>query len=210
MPEYAIELDDIRAGYDDRLVFDGLSARFPASTVTAVTGANGAGKSTLLAVIAGVQPLRGGAVRRASTRIAFVPQRSAVTDRLPVTVADVVGMGRWAGGRFFGRSTATDRMIVAESIRALGLDGLERRSLSSLSGGQRQRAIVAQGLAQRADILLLDEPTVGLDEEAHELIGDAIAGAAARGACVIHATHDMRSITSADAAFVVSPAKVSS
>ena len=210
MPEYPVELDTISAGYDDRLVLDGLSARFAASTTTAVTGANGAGKSTLLAVIAGVQQVRGGVVRRASTRIAFVPQRSAVTDRLPVTVAEVVAMGRWAGGRFFGRLSERDRMLVAESIAALGLTGLERRSLSTLSGGQRQRAFVAQGLAQRADILLLDEPTVGLDAEARELIGRAIASAAARGACVIHATHDAESIDAADAVLALGAAKVSS
>jgi zinc/manganese transport system ATP-binding protein len=159
--------------------------------LTLLLGANGSGKSTLLSVIAGVHPLTGGRIERAKgLTVGFVPQRSAVSDRLPLSVREVVSMGRW-GSRWSGpASRRIDRSIVDESMEALAIAGLARRSLAALSGGQRQRAFVAQGIARRADLLLLDEPTAGVDARAQGLIRAAVAGEVARGAAVVEATHD--------------------
>jgi zinc/manganese transport system ATP-binding protein len=175
----------------------GVSLELRGGEVLALTGHNGSGKSTLLSVIAGTLPPLSGAVDR-GRRVAFVVQRSDVPDALPLTVRDTVRMGRWAQRGAWRRLTRDDHAIVAQSIRALGLDGLERRPLAGLSGGQRQRALVAQGLAQRAGVLLLDEPTVGLDDEARTLIDAAISGEAWRGVAVVHATHDAEVIRRAD------------
>ena len=193
-----IELRAVSVKHHDIDALVDVSASIAPAAVTALAGANGSGKSTLLAVIAGVQEHRGAVLRERSHRVAFVVQRSAVPSTLPVTVRDVVSMGRWSERGPWRPLTRADRAIVTDSIRALGLDGLEHRPLHALSGGQRQRALVAQGLAQRADVLLLDEPTVGLDDEAQHLIGLAIAAEAERGVTVVHATHDPAVIAAAD------------
>jgi len=188
---------DIHVRHGEVHALRGVSIELRGGEVLALAGHNGSGKSTLLSVLAGTLAPDSGRVRRGS-RTAFVVQRSEVPDALPLTVRDVVQMGRWAQRGAWRRLSRDDHAIVAESIGALGLGGLERRPLASLSGGQRQRALVAQGLAQRAGILLLDEPTVGLDDEAHDLISAAIAREAARGVAVVHATHDAGAIRLAD------------
>jgi zinc/manganese transport system ATP-binding protein len=189
-PEPAIRLSDVSVRYDEHIALDAVSVEFRSGEVTALSGSNGSGKSTLLGAIAGTVPLANGTVAVESPRVAYVVQRSSVPDHLPLTVRQAVQMGHWAHRGVWGRLTRDDRDITSASIAALGLDGLERRALGSLSGGQRQRVFVAQGLAQRADILLLDEPTIGLDETANELITLAIAAEAERGVAVVHATHD--------------------
>jgi zinc/manganese transport system ATP-binding protein len=193
-----IELQNISVDHGGIRALNSVSVSIAAGEITALAGQNGSGKSTLLGVIAGTQAHRGSAVRRPGARIAFVVQRSAVPQTLPLTVRDVVSMGRWALRAPWRPLTRTDREIVADSVAALGLQALERRPLHELSGGQRQRALVAQGLAQRAEILLLDEPAAALDDEARVLIDAAIAREARRGVAVVHVTHDQAVIAAAD------------
>ena len=184
-----VQLDDVSVELGGVDVLGGITLRVHPGEKIALAGRNGSGKSTLLGVMAGTQRHRRGIVHRRG-RAAFVVQRSAVPNMLPVTVRDAVTMGRWAVRGAWRRLTPNDQSIVSSCIEALGLVGLEGRPLGELSGGQRQRALVAQGLAQNADILLLDEPAAGLDDRARELIGLAIDAEIARGAAVVHATHD--------------------
>ena len=211
-----VRLHDVTVMYDDRVSLDDVTVEFTGGQMTALAGSNGSGKSTLLGAIAGVVPLSAGTVDVGvdvdgdvgvegdvevgvdGARVAYVAQRSSVPDHLPLSVRQVVEMGRWSQRGAWRRLTREDRDIVAGSIAAVGLEGLERRPLGALSGGQRQRALVAQGLAQRAQVLLLDEPTVGLDSEACELIALALAAETRRGTTVIHATHDTDVIAAAD------------
>ncbi|MEU6644505.1 zinc ABC transporter ATP-binding protein AztA [Saccharomonospora sp. NPDC046836] len=194
-----VRIDALSAGYAGRVVLHGISARLPSASITAIAGPNGSGKSTLLGAVAGVVPPGSGSVvLPGGTRPAFVVQRSAVSDRLPITVRETVAMGRWAHSGPWRRLSEEDHVIVADALARLGIADLARRRLGSLSGGQRQRALVAQGLAQRADVLLLDEPTTGLDGPAREAITDALAGEAARGAAVVHVTHDLAEADRAD------------
>ncbi|MEV0778992.1 zinc ABC transporter ATP-binding protein AztA [Streptomyces sp. NPDC050433] len=185
-------LDEVSAGYTNRSVLRRLTARVPAFTTTAVVGPNGSGKSTLLGVMAGVIPVTAGTVEhRTDRRAAFVVQRSRVADVLPMTVRDTVAMGRWERRGLWRRLSPQDREVVEASMDRLGIGPLADRQLGELSGGQRQRALVAQGLAQEADLLLLDEPTTGLDTAAQRLIADVLAGATAAGVTVVQATHDL-------------------
>ena len=194
-----ITLRQIRVAHGATVALDGVSATIPAGRVTALAGANGSGKSTLLGVLAGIQPWQSGErMAAAAGRIALVLQRSAAPDTLPLTVLETVSMGRWAHRGLWRPLSGADRDIIATSIEALGLTGLERRSLGELSGGQRQRALVAQGLAQRAEVLLLDEPAAGLDGDALLLIDRAIRAEADRGVAVVCATHDPEVIRRAD------------
>lgn len=186
-----VRLSSVDAAHDGVFALHGVDLTLERGSHTLLVGPNGSGKSTLLSVLAGVHPLTAGTVDRArGVAIGVVVQRSAVPDRLPVTVRDVVSMGRWANrplGLPLGRA---DRAIVDECLEALDIADLARRPLSRLSGGQRQRALVAQGLARRADLLLLDEPTSGVDAQAQQLIRRAVSLELARGATVVEATHD--------------------
>lgn len=191
------------------LALDEVDARLPAAATTALTGANGSGKSTLLDVLAGVLPLTGGRVSGlGSASIAYVPQHSAVTDDLPITVGETVAMGRWRDRGLLRRLRASDRAVVVESAERMGLGALLSAPLSRLSGGQRQRVLVAQGLACRADVLLVDEPTASVDQVTREALLDALDSEAARGAIVVHATHDRLAIERSHAVLALEAGRV--
>ncbi|WP_199429642.1 zinc ABC transporter ATP-binding protein AztA [Qaidamihabitans albus] len=187
-----VAIHDLTVRYGRHEVLRGLTARVPASAATAVVGPNGSGKSTLLGAIAGVvTPASGSVARHGTGRPAFVVQRSTVADALPITVRQTVAMGRWAHRGPWRRLTRKDRSVVEDTMARLGILDLAERQLGALSGGQRQRALVAQGLAQESDLLLLDEPAAGLDMTARRHIAEALADATARGVTVVHATHHL-------------------
>jgi zinc/manganese transport system ATP-binding protein len=192
------------AGYPGRPVLRQLTAEIPALAVTALVGPNGSGKSTLLGVLAGVIRPTSGDLRRDGERPpAFVPQRGAVADALPLTVRQAVEMGRWGERGPWRGLNRRDRLIVDSALGRLGIGDLAPRQLGELSGGQRQRALIAQGLAQQSDLLLLDEPTTGLDPEARELITALLTELVADGVTVVQATHDLEAARSAEACLLL-------
>ncbi|KQQ52206.1 hypothetical protein ASF68_07495 [Plantibacter sp. Leaf314] len=196
-----IRLRQVTAEYDGQRVLHRISAELRSGAITVVTGANGAGKSTLLAVLAGLhQPITGEVDGLAGRSLAYVPQRSAVPEHFPVTARDVASMGRWPALRHrWARLDARDRRLVDTSLDRLDVLPLAPRSFGELSGGQRQRVLVAQALAREADVLLLDEPTVGLDLAAGRAIRAVLRAEAERGATVVEVTHDPLAVTDADA-----------
>jgi zinc/manganese transport system ATP-binding protein len=195
----SIELTGVCARHGAATVLHDVTASIPAGQITAVTGHNGSGKSTLLGVLAGAHPPSSGTLRRRhSGRVALVVQRSEVPDALPVTVRQTVAMGRWAHRGAWRPLTRNDRSIVENCMDRLGVTGLAGRRLSTLSGGQRQRVLLAQGLAQRSDLLLLDEPATGLDAEAKDRIAALLAEERARGVTVVLATQDPEDAATAD------------
>lgn len=191
-------LDDVWLDHQGVDALCGVSVTVPANTITAVAGPNGSGKSTLLGVMAGLLKPRSGAVNRPSGTTALVVQRSAVSDRMPLTVRDVITMGRWANAGFWRPLRSADRTIIEETMERVGLASYGNRSLHTLSGGQRQRAFLGQGLAQGADLLLLDEPTSGLDAESQERIAAILLAEKERGATVICVSHDQAALAEAD------------
>ncbi|MEU2194807.1 zinc ABC transporter ATP-binding protein AztA [Streptomyces fimicarius] len=196
--QWQVRLDAVAAGYPGRVVMEQFTAHVPAFTTTAVVGPNGSGKSTLLGVVAGVIRATAGRVEhRTDRRVAYVAQRSAASDVLPMTVRDAVAMGRWERRGLWRRLSRRDRAVVEASMTRLGVDSLAHRQLGELSGGQRQRALVAQGLAQEADLLLLDEPATGLDATAQRLIADVLAEVTQEGVTVVQATHDLEAARAA-------------
>lgn len=194
-----VTMRGLTAGYRRRMVLHEVTAHVPGAAVTAVVGRNGSGKSTLLGVLAGVIRPAAGSVERASgRRPGIVVQRSAVSDALPITVRETVAMGRWAHRGPWRRLSKADWAVVDACLARLDLLDLAGRPLGELSGGQRQRALVAQGLAQEPDLLLLDEPATGLDLAAQRLIADVMTELAATGVTVVHATHHLEAAARAD------------
>ncbi|WP_395575235.1 zinc ABC transporter ATP-binding protein AztA [Streptomyces sp. BK79] len=204
-----VRFDDLDAGYPGRPVLRQLSAHIPSLAMTALVGPNGSGKSTLLGVLAGVIDATSGRLLYARGRPpAFVPQRGAVGDALPLTARQTVEMGRWEERGPWRRLTRQDRAVVDSAMERLGVAGLAARQLGELSGGQRQRVLIAQGLAQQSDLLLLDEPTTGLDPEARERITALLTDLVADGTTVVQATHDLEAARSADACLLLSEGRL--
>ncbi|NRG41002.1 metal ABC transporter ATP-binding protein [Rathayibacter sp. VKM Ac-2835] len=196
-PSPRVALRGIGVDFGGRTALDGVDLDLPPGSLAVVAGPNGAGKSTLLEVIAGTrQPTRG--ERSVSPAIAFVPQRTAVSDRLPVTVRDVVTVGVWGRTGRWRRVGAELRAVVAAAMERLEISALAGEAFAVLSGGQRQRTLLAQGLARGADLLLLDEPTTGLDAASAERIREILRAEAERGVTVVCVSHDPAVIALAD------------
>ncbi|MBG0851359.1 metal ABC transporter ATP-binding protein [Streptomyces spinoverrucosus] len=206
---HRIRFAGLDAGYPGRPVLRQLTADIPALAMTALVGPNGSGKSTLLGVLAGVIETTAGQLRYSQGHPpAFVPQRGAVGDALPLTVRQTVEMGRWGERGLWRRLTRHDRTLVDSAMDRLGVADLSARQLGELSGGQRQRVLIAQGLAQQSDLLLLDEPTTGLDPEARERIAALLAELVADGTTVVQATHDLEAARTADACLLLSDGRL--
>lgn len=202
----AVSLSGIRVAYDGREVLAGATAEMHSGDLTVIVGANGAGKSTLLEVIAGTTPVAAG-TRAVDGALAFVPQRAAIPPRLPVTVHDVVAVGVWGRIGMWRRGGAELRMRVSAALDRLGIADLARRPFGELSGGQQQRALLAQGLARGADVLLLDEPTTGLDRDSSARILEVLRAEAAAGAAVVCVSHDPAVIDAADRVIRIADAR---
>lgn len=172
-----------------------VSLEVPSGHSMAVLGPNGAGKSTLFEAAIGLVAPSAGSIELHSRRIAYVPQHLDVDPTFPVTAGDVVRMGRYGDLGWFGRAGARDRALVADALEALGIEALERRRFGSLSGGERQRALLAQAVAQDAEIVLLDEPLTGVDAPTQEAIRSLLGRWRDAGRTVIVATHDLASAT---------------
>ncbi|MFD8178381.1 zinc ABC transporter ATP-binding protein AztA [Streptomyces sp. NPDC059709] len=203
-PHRHIRITDLDAGYPGRPVIRQLTVDIPALAMTTLVGPNGSGKSTLLGVLAGVITPTSGRLRYAQGRPpAFVPQRGAVGDALPLTARQTVEMGRWGERGLWRRPSRHDREVVDSAMARLGVADLAARQLGELSGGQRQRVLIAQGLAQQSDLLLLDEPTTGLDPGSRERITVLLTDLVADGTTVVQATHDLEAARAADACLLL-------
>ena len=188
-----------RGGHD---VLAAATFTIPSGAVTALIGPNGAGKTTLLHALAGLLAPRSGRLEVPAGHrpggVASGLQSTTVSRRLPLTVREVVTMGRYAGAGLLRRLTAEDRAAVDHALDVLDLGPLARRPLHELSGGQRQRTFVAQGLAQGAEVLLLDEPITGLDLVSRQNILEAITAERSAGRAVVVSTHDLGDAARAD------------
>jgi iron complex transport system ATP-binding protein len=194
---------DVVLAYGAKVALDSSSFEVPAGSLTVLIGPNGSGKSTMLSAFAGlVVPVRGRIEFTGSegTRpsISYVLQATKVNEGLPVTTREVVSMGRYPQKRPLQRLGRHDRDAVDTAMGLMGLDDLAHRHLRELSGGQRQRVLVAQGLAQEHDILLLDEPLTGLDMPSAERIDAIIHDEQSKGRTVVVSTHDLAEARVAD------------
>ncbi len=189
--------EHVSVQYDGRLALEDISFHLHTGERVAVVGPNGAGKSTLFKVIAGVlSPLSGtldiyGEGPDGHICIGYVPQHSQVDRNFPVTVADVVMMGRVGKLGLLHWPGKSDWKLVRQALQDVGLSELAGRQIGELSGGQQQRMFIARALAQEAELLLMDEPLTGLDLNSQQAIFDILDELRGRNVTVMIATHDL-------------------
>jgi manganese/zinc/iron transport system ATP- binding protein len=198
----ALELRRLTVSYSARPVLWDVDAAFPAGAMSAIVGPNGSGKSTLLRAAMGLVPadagqatILGHPARAAMRRVAYVPQREAVDWDFPITVREVVEMGRYPSVGWIRRLRRLDREIVADCLGRVGMTAFADRQIGALSGGQRQRVFVARALAQQAEVLVLDEPFAGIDARTEAALLELFAGLRDReGRSLIVVHHDLQTV----------------
>ena len=193
-----ISADHLCVGYGKHPVVEGVMLDMHPGELLVLIGTNGSGKSTLLKTLAGlINPVHGDLhvlgqhAGQLPTRVAYLPQHPVSSHTLPLQVRDVVTMGRFAHLGLFKRTSSSDRTIVSSAMQRTGIDEQASKPIRDLSGGQQQRTHLAQVLAREAEILLLDEPTAGLDINGRKLVAELIAAERARGVTVVMATHEL-------------------
>ncbi|MGH9136402.1 MAG: metal ABC transporter ATP-binding protein, partial [Acidimicrobiales bacterium] len=160
-----------------------------------IVGPSGAGKTTVLRAVLGTVSLRSGRIeRRPGLRLGYVPQVETVDWHFPVTVAEVVLMARVATGRRWPWAGRDERRAVDDVLERLGLGGLGGRHIRELSGGQQQRVFLARALALRPDLLLLDEPTAGVDVRTRHDVLHLLGDINADGVAMVLTTHDLNGV----------------
>jgi zinc transport system ATP-binding protein len=176
----AVELRDVDFSYGHaEPVLRGVDLAIEEGEFVAIAGPNGGGKTTLVRLVLGLErPTRGTALlfgepaQRFSRRetLGYLAQRSQVGVDAPATVFEVVAAGRVSRKQFLGPLRASDKAVVEEAIERVGLGSLARMPITKLSGGQQQRAFIAKALARDPSLLVLDEPTTGVDVESQEAL----------------------------------------
>ncbi len=200
MSEPVVEVSRAVVGYGGRPVLDDVSLSVAAGEVVAVLGANGSGKSTLIRAALGLVPLQAGSAQLFGTplrrfhgwrRIGYVPQRVGAGSGVPATVREVVAAGRLARRGFLRPARTTDRAAVAAALTAVDLADRSDDPVSTLSGGQQQRTLIARALAGDPELLVLDEPTAGVDAGSQAAFAGALRGFVGGGGTVLLVAHEL-------------------
>jgi zinc transport system ATP-binding protein len=196
----ALSLRKVAVGYDDAAIVHDVDLTVAAGDVFALIGANGSGKSTLVKGILGLAQVISGELElfgvpaarfRDRARIGYVPQRHTVGGPVPATVHEVVASGRLPRRRVLSRPSAGDRAAVARAIAVVGLTERSGSSVNELSGGQQRRVLIARALAAEPDLLIMDEPTAGVDAVSQAALGQTLTRLADERVPMIIVTHDL-------------------
>jgi manganese transport system ATP-binding protein len=201
----ALDISGLTVRYGPVTALDDVSMTVRPGRICGMIGMNGSGKSTLFKSIMGlVRPtsgrvtIAGHSTSRARARglVSYVPQAEDVDWQFPISVREVAMTGRYGRQNLFRRITARDNEAVDAALAQVGLTDLADRQIGRLSGGQRKRAFVARGIAQGAEILLLDEPFAGVDKRSEATIIDLLTDLASHGRTVLISTHDLSTLPS--------------
>jgi zinc transport system ATP-binding protein len=195
-----LRVSGVTVALDGRPVLRKVDLDVAPGEFVALLGANGSGKSTLVRAIVGLVPTNGGTIELFGTpidrfrdrqRLGYVPQHNRAVAGVPATVHEVVMSGRLARRRFFGWRTREDLAAVEAAIARVGLTDRTRSSVSELSGGQQQRALIARAVATDADLLIMDEPTAGVDHDNQESLAHLLDGLVHEGTSVLLVAHEL-------------------
>lgn len=201
----AIDIKNVTVRYQGKTALENATATVPEKAICGLVGMNGAGKSTLFKAIMSAVPVASGSVRLAGHTVktaqkkgivAYVPQTEAVDWNFPVSVRDVVMMGRYGFMNILRRPKAKDDQAVKEALERVHLSDFADRQIGQLSGGQRKRVFVARALAQGASILLLDEPFAGVDAKTEASLVELLRELQKQGVTTLIAAHDLGTVGS--------------
>jgi len=193
-----VELDGVGVSYGEVLVLDGINLTVEPGDFLGIIGPNGSGKTTLLRVMLGLLQPQEGSVRlfgqppaafREWRRLGYVPQRAALDPSLPVTVGEVVATGLVASLGVFQRIGGKERARVSEALGRVGMEAHARTRIGALSTGQQQRVLIARALVSDPELIILDEPTLGLDVLSNRIILEYIRRERTNGKTIILSTH---------------------
>ena len=199
-------------GYGERAIVSGVDLEVTAGEVVAVLGPNGAGKSTLMKGILGLNDRLTGAVTLFGTpqdrfddhaRLGYVPQRHTLSASVHATVEEIVSSGRLPRLGWLGRLSANDRLVIARALDVVGLCDRAAAEVSTLSGGQQRRVLIARALAGQPDVLIMDEPTAGVDAANQHVLADVLARLAERDVTMIIVTHELGALSAVFTRIVV-------
>lgn len=200
MSDQPLAIRGMTVALDGRPVLRQVDLDVAAGEFVALLGSNGSGKSTLVRAAVGLVPMTAGSVELFGTplarfrdrqRLGYVPQRTRAVAGVPATVQEVVMSGRLARRRFIGWRTKDDVTAVNAAISRVGLAERARSSVSEMSGGQQQRALIARALASQAELLIMDEPTAGVDHDNQESLAELLAGLVHEGTSVLLVAHEL-------------------
>lgn len=200
--DVVLEFDHASIGYGDRTIVQEVSLRIARGEVVALVGPNGSGKTTMVRGLLGLAPVLQGEIRLFGTRAAhlhqrwrlgYVPQRHTIAGAIPSTVEEVVSSGRLARRAWWRvRATSQDRGQIRRAIEEVGLGEHRRAPVSTLSGGQQRRVLIARALAADPEVLVMDEPTAGVDAASSEALTRTLGRLLERGLTMLVVTHDVR------------------
>lgn len=200
-PAIALEVHHLTVAYRHSPVLWAVDFSVPLGSMAAIIGPNGAGKSTLLKAIMGLLPSQsgnisvlGGTIDSRRSAIAYVPQKEEVDWDFPITVEEVVVMGRAAHLPFYRRATENDRQVARAALQRMGMSEFAQRQIRELSGGQQQRVFLARALTQDAQLYLLDEPLSGIDASSEQVIVKLLHELRAAGRTILAVHHDLSTV----------------
>ena len=194
----ALEIHDLTVAYHKKPVLWGIDLEAPRGKLIGIIGPNGAGKSTLIKAVMGLVPISSGWIKvfgqpfkKSMQRIGYVPQRESVDWDFPVSVMDVVLMGRYGRLGLIKRPTKEDREVARACLEKVHMLPFANRQISNLSGGQQQRVFLARALAQESDLYFMDEPFSGVDAATEAAIITLLHELRERGKTMLVVHHDL-------------------
>lgn len=197
----ALEISDLSVRYHEDWVLKDLHLTLPQGSRVAIVGPNGAGKSTLFKASLGLIPRQSGQIRflnqpleHVQRQIAYLPQQAMIDWDFPITVKEVVMMGRYPYLGWIKRPNSQDEAICQQALETIGLSDYQDRQISQLSGGQRQRVFIARAIAQESQLYLMDEPLAGVDKKTEGLIIDFLSDLQAKGITSVVIHHDLNTL----------------
>lgn len=191
--DWLVRIEGASFGYDASPVLEDVTLAIGPHAFIGVVGPSGSGKTSLLRLLLGtVRPQRGTVTRRSDVAVAYVPQLETVNWNFPVTVAECVLMART--GRTLPWPTRHERAEVARVLDRLGIGALAGRHIRELSGGQQQRMFIARALLRRPQLLLMDEPTTGVDVTSRHDMLHLLGELNAEGVAILLTTHDLNGV----------------
>ncbi len=197
----AVEIRGVTCGYDGDPVLHDVDLKLMPGDFVGLLGPSGSGKTTLLRAILGAVELYGGDVKvhgvstgNGRPRIGYVPQLKTIDWNFPVTVEETVTMGLTMSNPFFPWNRARDRKLVHQMLERLGIEDLRKRHIRQLSGGQQQRVFLARALVSNPGLLLLDEPTTGIDIKTRDEFLHLLHDLNHQGVTIVMTTHEINAV----------------